>query len=75
MAMSPKVRNAHIRWLRAQVKEAEKDVSKVSATEAAHAAAMKRLAKHGAALSRAQEAKSGGTGKAKKKKGRKKGRR
>jgi hypothetical protein len=79
MALSPKARNAHIKWLRAKVKESEKDVSKVGATEATHKKAMGDLNRFTAALARAVEAKSGSGKKrgrkGRKKKGRKKGRR
>ncbi len=75
MAINPKVQNAHIRWLRAQVKSATKDALKESATEAAHKRAMDDLRRHGSALSRALEAKKTRGAKGQKKKGRKKGRR
>jgi hypothetical protein len=79
MAVSAKVRNAHIKWLKAQVKSDEKDACKPTATEAAHKKAMGDYARHSAALARALEAKSSsgkkGARKGRKKKGRKRGRR
>lgn len=73
MAMSPKVRNAHIRWLRAQLKTDEKDACKPNATEAQHKKALADYSKHSAALARALEAKGAtGAGGKRKKKGKKK---
>jgi hypothetical protein len=68
---SAKVQNAHIRWLRAQIKQDEKDACKPTATEAAHKKAMVDYRKHSSALERALAAKKGTGKKAGKRKGKK----
>lgn len=70
--MTPKVRNAHIKWLRAKLKESERDACKVGATDVAHKKAMAEFRSYTTQLQRALAAKAEGAPKGKKKKGKKK---
>lgn len=79
MAIPKSARAAHIRWLRAQVKSATKDVKNERATPSAHESAMEKLSKYSGQLARqlaAKELDGGGKKKGKRrKKGSRKGRR
>lgn len=73
--MNSKVRNAHIKWLRGKLKEAEKDACKLGATEATHKKAMSDFRSYTTQLARAVAAKAeAAAGKGKKKGKKKKGR-